>query len=224
MLPKYDVLAAGHQLSLLKVIAEISPYVKGAACREFLPALFPLLQSLMPAAASADTKLNYTAIECVLYAFHNTASRVPGFLHALCGIKINTGQPENRIDEDFTEKLKDLHARMKVVIAQCDEFIAKLKQVRPALPGMHHGTLPKHATLRTLQSTIPRLCSCIHTSSKPSCTHMYKQAFSVPCTIPQITREKSEGRGVDEAEVRRGEARRGEAELSGKRRHETSIT
>jgi hypothetical protein len=135
VLPKFDSLSAAQQLSLLKVVAEISPYVKGAACREFLPAAYPLLQALMPATATADTKLNYTAIECVLYAFHNTASRVPGFLHALCGIKINTGQPENRIDEDFTDKLKDLHARMKVVIAQCDEFIAKLKQVRTCTRG-----------------------------------------------------------------------------------------
>lgn len=112
--PKYDELSATQQLTLLKVVADMSPYMRGHCCREFLPAIYPVMMALLPDSATAETKINYTAAEAALYAFHQTASRVPGFLHSLCGIKINTGQPECKIDEDFTAKLADLHKRLTV--------------------------------------------------------------------------------------------------------------
>ena len=58
---------------------------------------------------------------------------MPGFLHTLCGIRINTGQPECKLDEDHTEKLADLKLRLKVLSSQANDFIKKLQQVEAKL-------------------------------------------------------------------------------------------
>lgn len=133
VMPKYEALSPAQQLNLLKVIAEISPYMRGHCCREYITTVYPLMMTLLPAEATEETKINYTAVEAVLYSFHQTASRVPGFLHSICGIKINTGQPECKIDEDHSEKLADLQKRLTVVQAQCKDFVGKLKVVAKKL-------------------------------------------------------------------------------------------
>ena len=133
VMPKYETLSPGQQLNILKVLAEISPYMRGHCCREYITTVYPLMMTLLPAEATEETKINYTAVEAVLYSFHQSASRVPGFLHSICGIKINTGQPECKIDEDHTEKLADFQKRLSVVQGQCKDFVAKLKVVEEKL-------------------------------------------------------------------------------------------
>ena len=98
-----------------------------------LPVVYPVLLSMMPTEVTEEIKIQYPPIECLLYTFHQTASRVPGFLHTLCGIRINTGQPECKLDEDHTEKLADLKLRLKVLSSQANDFIKKLQQVEAKL-------------------------------------------------------------------------------------------
>ena len=102
VLPKLEEMAPEHQLKLLKLMADIAPFVKGAPCRTCLPQIWPRTLALVPDTVDAGTSINWAAIECLLYTFHHLASRVPGFLHGLTGLKIFNGQPENRMDEDHS--------------------------------------------------------------------------------------------------------------------------
>eukprot|EP00283_Hemiselmis_rufescens_P006848 CAMPEP_0173420296 /NCGR_PEP_ID=MMETSP1357-20121228/1844_1 /TAXON_ID=77926 /ORGANISM="Hemiselmis rufescens, Strain PCC563" /LENGTH=501 /DNA_ID=CAMNT_0014383075 /DNA_START=30 /DNA_END=1532 /DNA_ORIENTATION=+ len=182
VLPKYDDLTATQQTALLKVIAEISPHMRGGTCREFLTAVYPTMLALMPEESTEETKLNYTSIECLLYAFHQTASRVPGFLHPLCGIKINTGQPENKIDEDFTAKLADLNKRLDVTKKQSSDFVQKLKQVQQKLQQTKPTTDDEKKDLSTKQQA----CQ----TSLRTCNHVVVLSTNLKKTPPSFMADK----------------------------------
>jgi len=95
-----------------------------------------LLQKYMPGKKVEDINHNY--VECLLYTFHHLAHKVRfahqlwiiSFLHgcplqvliksafqtpnttnSLCGYKIVTGQPSDRLGEDFSEHYKDFTER-----------------------------------------------------------------------------------------------------------------
>ena len=130
VLPKLKDLSPEHQLKLLKLLADMAPFIKGAPCRTCLPQVWPLTLSEVPdSAVTAETKINWAAIECLLYTFHHLASRVPGFLHALTGLKIFNGQPENRMDEDHTAKLAELTAKMTTLVTASGESVKSFQQV-----------------------------------------------------------------------------------------------
>ena len=48
-----------------------------------------------------------TYVECLLYAFHHLAHKAQNATNSLCGYKIVTGQPSDRLGEDFSELYKD---------------------------------------------------------------------------------------------------------------------
>ena len=133
VLPKLKQLTPEHQIRILKLLADLAPFIKGAPCRTCLPQVWPLALSEVPDAVTAETKINWGAIECLLYTFHHLGSRVPGFLHALTGLKIFTGQPENRMDEDHSAKLAELNTKMTTLITQSGENIKMLQQVMQKL-------------------------------------------------------------------------------------------
>jgi len=129
VLPKFGDLSAEHQLKLLKLLADIAPFIKGAPCRVCLPQIWPLTLALVPDAVGESTSINWAALECLLYTFHHLASRVPGFLHGLTGLKIFNGQPENKMDEDHSDKLAQLTAKMTTLVTQSGEYSKKMQQV-----------------------------------------------------------------------------------------------
>ncbi|PRQ19479.1 putative apoptosis inhibitory 5 [Rosa chinensis] len=49
-------------------------------------------------------EFNFTYVECLLYAFHHLAHKVPNATNSLCGYKMVTGQPSDMLGEDFTEQ------------------------------------------------------------------------------------------------------------------------
>ena len=129
VLPKFKELGPEHQLKLLKLLADIAPFVKGAPCRSCLPLVWPLALSEVPDIITEETKINWAALECLLYTFHHLAERVPGFLHGLTGLQIFNGQPENRQDEDHSAKLAELKAKMTTLVTHTSEYAKKLKLV-----------------------------------------------------------------------------------------------
>ncbi|KAI3748639.1 hypothetical protein L6452_11878 [Arctium lappa] len=57
-------------------------------------------------------EMNFTYVECLLYTFHHLANKAPNATNNLCGYKIVTGQPSDRLGEDFTEFYKDFTERL----------------------------------------------------------------------------------------------------------------
>jgi hypothetical protein len=78
VMPKFKELSAEHQLKLLKLFADIAPFIKGASCRVCLPSMWALTLSEVPDAVDEHTKINW-------YIFHNSQHCLHTFL-AVCGI------------------------------------------------------------------------------------------------------------------------------------------
>ncbi|KAB5560664.1 hypothetical protein DKX38_005621 [Salix brachista] len=91
-----------RKLDLLKALAEISPFRLPQDSRQILPSVVQLLKKYMPRRRSGEEK-NFTYVECLLYAFHHLAHKAPNATNSLCGYKIVTGQPSDRLGEDFSE-------------------------------------------------------------------------------------------------------------------------
>lgn len=90
----------------------------------------------MPARKTGE-EMNFTYVECLLYTFHHLSNKVsetfillqnysltihpflignltrqaPNATNSLCGYKIVTGQPSDRLGEDFSEFYKDFTER-----------------------------------------------------------------------------------------------------------------
>lgn len=67
-------------------------------------------QKYMPRKKTGE-EMNFTYVECLLYTFHHLAHKVPNATNSLCGYKIVTGQPSDRLGEDFSELNKDFTER-----------------------------------------------------------------------------------------------------------------
>lgn len=72
--------------------------------------------------------MNFTYVECLLYTFHHLASKVPNATNSLCGYKLITGQPSDRIGEDFSENFKDFTERLTCVEELSRATMKKLTQ------------------------------------------------------------------------------------------------
>ncbi|MCO5606997.1 hypothetical protein L7F22_061188 [Adiantum nelumboides] len=114
LLPVFDKLSNERQLDLLKNLAESSPHASAQDARSLLPSILQLLQNYMPKRKISE-EVNYTFVECLLYTFHQLASKTPNTTNSLCGYKIVTGQPSDRLGEDFSDLFKDFTERLTVV-------------------------------------------------------------------------------------------------------------
>ncbi|MCO5559648.1 hypothetical protein L7F22_013249 [Adiantum nelumboides] len=114
LLPVFDKLPEEKKLDLLKNLAESSPYGTATDARQLLPPVLNLLKKYMPK-RKTNEEFNYTFVECLLYIFHQLASKTPNTTNSLCGYKIVTGQPSDRLGEDFSELNKDFTERITVV-------------------------------------------------------------------------------------------------------------
>lgn len=114
LLPVFDKLPEDKKLDLLKNLAESSPFVTAQDARHLLPSILQLLKRYMPRRRTSE-EFNYTFVECLLYTFHQLAHKTPNTTNSLCGYKIVTGQPSDRLGEDFTEVYKDFIERLTIV-------------------------------------------------------------------------------------------------------------
>lgn len=114
LLPVFEQLPEGKKLDLLKNLAESSPYTSAQDARQLLPSILQLLKKYMPRKKVSE-ELQSTYVECLLYAFHELAHKTPNTTNSLCGYKIVTGQPSDRLGEDFAELFKDFNERLTVV-------------------------------------------------------------------------------------------------------------
>ncbi|KAG5561801.1 hypothetical protein RHGRI_004746 [Rhododendron griersonianum] len=116
-----------RRVDLLKNLAESSPYATPQDSRQILPSVVQLLKKYMPRRKSGE-ETNFTYVECLLYTFHHLASKAPNATNSLCGYKIVTGQPSDRLGEDFSEFNKDFTERLSSVEELARATIKKLTQ------------------------------------------------------------------------------------------------
>ncbi|MBA0839940.1 hypothetical protein Goarm_005626, partial [Gossypium armourianum] len=116
-----------RKLDLLKALAEISPYTTPQDSRQVLPSVVQLLKKYMPRRKTGE-ETNFTYVECLLFSFHHLAHKAPNASNSLCGYKIVTGQPSDRLGEDFSEYYKDFTERLSSVEDLTRATIKKLTQ------------------------------------------------------------------------------------------------
>ncbi|KAM6551222.1 hypothetical protein CsatB_001030 [Cannabis sativa] len=127
IIPVFEKLPEERKLDLLKALAEISPYTTPQDSRQILPSIVQLLKKYMPRRKTGE-EMNFTYVECLLYTFHHLAQKVPNATNSLCGYKIVTGQPSDRLGEDFSEQYKDLTERLTSVEELTRATMKKLTQ------------------------------------------------------------------------------------------------
>ncbi|KAJ4982351.1 hypothetical protein NE237_033188 [Protea cynaroides] len=127
IIPVFDQLPEERKLDLLKNLAESSPYTSPQDSRQLLPSIVQLLKKYMPR-RKAGEELNFTYVECLLYTFHHLAYKTPNATNSLCGYKIVTGQPSDRLGEDFSEYYKDFTERLSSVEELARATMKKLTQ------------------------------------------------------------------------------------------------
>ncbi|XP_062223438.1 apoptosis inhibitor 5-like protein API5 isoform X2 [Phragmites australis] len=110
IVPVFDKIPEEKKLDLLKTIAASSPYSAAQDSRQLLPSIVQLLKKYMPGKKVED--INHSYVECLLYTFHHLAHKTPNTTNTLCGYKIVTGQPSDRLGEDFSEQYKDFMERL----------------------------------------------------------------------------------------------------------------
>ncbi|CAF2122698.1 unnamed protein product [Brassica napus] len=127
IIPVFDKLPEERKLDLLKALADISPYTTAQEARQMLPSIVQFLKKYMPARKTGE-EMNFTYVECLLYAFHHLAHKVPNATNSLCGYKVVTGQPSDRLGEDFSELNKDFTERLTTVEDLTKTTMKKLTQ------------------------------------------------------------------------------------------------
>ncbi|KAL5715900.1 hypothetical protein ACHQM5_017661 [Ranunculus cassubicifolius] len=132
ILPAADKFPEERKLDLLKNLAESSPYTAPQDSRLLLPSIVALLKKHMPLRKTGE-ELNFTYVECLLYTFHHLASKTPNATNSLCGYKIVTGQPSDRLGEDFSENYKDFTERVSTIDNLIKITMKKLNQGQPEI-------------------------------------------------------------------------------------------
>ncbi|GAB2231355.1 hypothetical protein Droror1_Dr00010361 [Drosera rotundifolia] len=126
ILPVFDKLPEERKLELLKNLAESSPYTTPQDSRQILPLIAQLLKKHMPARKTEE--MNFSYVECLLYTFHHLASKAPNATNSLCGFKVVTGQPSDRLGEDFSDLYKEFMERLTCVEELTRATMKKLTQ------------------------------------------------------------------------------------------------
>ncbi|CAN6444218.1 unnamed protein product [Victoria cruziana] len=127
ILPVFAKLPEERKQDLLKSLAEASPYTTPQDARQLLPSVLNLLKKYMPGRKTGE-EMNFTYVECLLYTFHHLAYKTPNSTNSLCGYKIVTGQPSDRLGEDFSDINKDFMERLSNIEDLAKATIKKLTQ------------------------------------------------------------------------------------------------
>ncbi|KAK5792195.1 hypothetical protein PVK06_033309 [Gossypium arboreum] len=127
IIPVFDKLPEERKLDLLKGLAEISPYTTPQDSRQILPSVVQLLKKYMPRRKTGE-ETNFTYVECLLFSFHHLAHKAPNATNSLCGYKIVTGQPSDRLGEDFSEYYKEFTERLSSIEDLTRATMKKLTQ------------------------------------------------------------------------------------------------
>ncbi|KAJ6795938.1 apoptosis inhibitor 5-like protein API5 [Iris pallida] len=126
IIPVFDKFPEERKLDLLRTLAGCSPFALAQDSRQLLPSIVQLLKEYLPRKKAEEANLNY--VECLLYTFHHLSHKTPNSTNSLCGYKIVTGQPSDRLGEDFSENYKDFTERLSAIEEIVKVAMKKLTQ------------------------------------------------------------------------------------------------
>ncbi|XP_039247768.2 apoptosis inhibitor 5-like [Styela clava] len=195
-----------RRLEIIKFLAEMSPFIgDGSKVISSIEPLYKVLIEYMPlppegddenSTTPGDPTLNFSYVECLLYAFYQLTSKNPDFL----------------TNEEVEERLKDFRKRLQYFARGLALYI---KQLRMALQGKTREQLKsepqsklKVVALKTCNNintlvkdlfhNPPSYKSSINLSWKPATTEADpKQAQKRPASTPSATNgdQKRTGKG-----------------------------
>eukprot|EP00246_Nothoceros_aenigmaticus_P000418 TRINITY_DN10621_c0_g1_i1.p1 TRINITY_DN10621_c0_g1~~TRINITY_DN10621_c0_g1_i1.p1 ORF type:complete len:547 (-),score=116.14 TRINITY_DN10621_c0_g1_i1:292-1932(-) len=171
LLRVFDELPKEKKSILLRNLAEGSPFTSAQDARNLLVSIVELLKKCIPR-RKAEEDLNLTSVECLLYTFHQLAHKTPNTTNSLCGYKIVTGQPSDRLGEDFTELYEDLTERLAAVEDVARTFSKKLAQgmsehKKAMVAAKDEAEKAEAKTKKSETSTGLRLCNNILALAQP---------------------------------------------------------
>jgi hypothetical protein len=134
----------------------------------------------MPARKTGE-EMNFTYVECLLYVLHHLAHKAPNATNSLCGYKIVTGQPSDRLGEDFSEFNKEFTERLTSVEDLTKATMKKLTQ------GMS-----EHSKAMSTAKTDEEKSIVVRTLSSHSfCIH-FISSFFAGLILPKLLSENEE--------------------------------
>ncbi|KAJ0989411.1 hypothetical protein J5N97_007767 [Dioscorea zingiberensis] len=170
IIPVFDKFPEDRKLDLLKTLAGSSAYASAHDSRQLLPSIVDLLKKYMPRRKTEETNFNY--VECLLYTFHHLAHKTPNSTNSLCGYKIVTGQPSDRLGEDFSENYKDFMERLssieelvKVAMKKLNQGMAEQDKLMSSAKTEEAKASVKKEKQKTTTSL--RICNNILTMTQP---------------------------------------------------------
>eukprot|EP00271_Cylindrocystis_brebissonii_P007404 TRINITY_DN20909_c0_g2_i1.p1 TRINITY_DN20909_c0_g2~~TRINITY_DN20909_c0_g2_i1.p1 ORF type:complete len:572 (+),score=141.78 TRINITY_DN20909_c0_g2_i1:152-1867(+) len=188
VLPSLEKLAEPKRIELLKSVAECSPYTSPVEARSVLPAIVEQLKKAMP--LDKAESLPYLTVECLLYSFHQLAFKVPNASNPLCGYKAYTGQPSDRLGEDFTAMNEDWLKRLSVVEEYGKRSIKELMLKMAELAKEEKAATDDaaKAALKAKKSALAQeLRSCTNIEKMSKVLHAKIPSFMNATTAPTLS-------------------------------------
>ncbi|KAJ4459652.1 putative Apoptosis inhibitory 5 [Paratrimastix pyriformis] len=112
------------------------------------------------------------------------AMLAPGALHAVCGIKINTGQPSDLLGADFAAKLADFQKRLSYLERNVVAYLDFLKQ-HPLSPEQHQVAWATSSNILTMARALLQPAHHFINSEGPQLTLSWHKAFPpIPAAAP----------------------------------------
>jgi hypothetical protein len=99
-----------RMIVFMKSFADMSPFVSQRDLRSTIDQVYTVFKHYI---VKDKKNIQCSFAECILYAFHAIAGRIPTQLNTVCGIWRPTGQPSDFEESPHTELLEDLIARCK---------------------------------------------------------------------------------------------------------------
>eukprot|EP00475_Leptophrys_vorax_P030691 TRINITY_DN4616_c0_g1_i1.p1 TRINITY_DN4616_c0_g1~~TRINITY_DN4616_c0_g1_i1.p1 ORF type:complete len:543 (-),score=58.06 TRINITY_DN4616_c0_g1_i1:8-1636(-) len=172
--PAIDKVAQDRRVELLKGVAEAAPFTSPSDARVLLPAVVGMLKDTLP---KKGDDFDPVALEALLFTFNQLAHKTPNATNPLCGYRIVTGQPSDRLGEDFTA----VHTAWVASLTSAEEEAKKrskaamieaaeaAKELRTAKEEEKKNELKerKAASARTIKtlSNIDRLTKGLHSKA-----------------------------------------------------------
>lgn len=136
--PVFEEMSGKNRFSVLKAVAEYSKYVPISMVIDSIDPLYKLIKTYIPKEddyrSKTAPKINFSVVECLLYIFHQLASKDENAVQHIC-----SGLPpvlsdmfeDNKPDvrEDFDDRLYFLRKKNKEYMSQLDMILQSINSI-----------------------------------------------------------------------------------------------
>eukprot|EP00300_Choanocystis_sp_HF-7_P030234 c39018_g1_i1.p1 GENE.c39018_g1_i1~~c39018_g1_i1.p1 ORF type:complete len:554 (-),score=136.90 c39018_g1_i1:40-1674(-) len=127
--PHIDEISSKFSTQAFKLSAELSKSAKGDQGRACLSHTIALFNKYVDPPATGHPKLVFDKVECLSVILYHLASKAPGAMNRVSGVKVPTSLIGDGSSEDHADKLKPFQARLEALIKACDHYTPILQKV-----------------------------------------------------------------------------------------------